>query len=136
MVCFLGHCEVIILEGRQGLVTPQLVILQCSLILERCVFQKCGSATIGPILKYFLLSLSFNWEEFVERKNIQFMFNVLLHLCVSISSSYKLCFPFLGSCDQNLSSGGASILACLRESPSAWPDVLMPVLQRAGGSYT
>lgn len=68
MVCFLGHCEVIVLEGRQGLVTPQLVILQCSLILERTVFQKCGSATIEPIFKSFLLPPSFNWEKFVRRK--------------------------------------------------------------------
>lgn len=73
MACFLGHCEVIVLEGRQGLVTPQLVILQCSVILERSVFQKCGPATIGPIFKHFLLSPSFNWQEFVRRKNIHYV---------------------------------------------------------------
>lgn len=150
MVCFLGHCEVIVLEGRQGLVTPQLVILQRGLILERSVFQKCGSATIGPIFKYFLLSPSFNSEELVERKNIHSMLHVLLRSCVSVSSSYALRFPFLRSCDQNLSSGSAccpqwlsltrlisaagraSVLAYLRESPSAWLGTLMLVLQRRG----
>lgn len=64
------------------------------------------------------------------------MFYVLLHPCVSMSPSYKLCFAFLGSCDQNLGSGGASILAYLRESPSAWPGILILVLQRAGGGHT
>lgn len=97
MVCFLGHCEVIVLEGRQGLVTPQLVILQCSLILERSVFQKCGSATMGPIFKYFLLSPSFNWEEFLkEKKIIHFLlFMCFLHSCISISFSTNLASHFL-----------------------------------------
>lgn len=60
---------------------------------------------------------------------------MLLHSCVSISSSYKPCFPFLGSFDRNSSLGSASILAFLRQSPSAWPGILKPVLQRgwAGG---
>lgn len=42
------------------------------------------------------------------------MFNVLLYSCVSVSSSYTLLFPFLGICEQNLSSGSASIPACLK----------------------
>lgn len=98
MVCFLGHCEVIVLEGRQGLVTPQLVILQCRLLLERSVFQKCGSATIGPIFKYFLLSPSFNWEEFVERKTIHSL--CFMRFCTRVSLCHlhtNFALPFLGA---------------------------------------
>lgn len=134
MVCFLGHCEVIVLEGRQGLVTPQLVILQCSLILERTVFQKCGSATIEPIFKSFLLPPSFNWEEFVRRKKKKrkmfFIFHLLSALMCPYFVFYKPCFLFLGSFDQNLSFGSASILAFLRQSPSACPGILKLILQR------
>lgn len=111
MVYFLCYCEVIILEGRQGLVTPQLVILQCSLILERSVFQKSGSATIGPTFKYFLLSPHFSWEEFVKRKKNHslFTFHVLSALMCLYFIFYKPCFSFLGSFDQNLSLGSASL---------------------------
>lgn len=90
MVCFLGHCEVIVLEGRQGLVTPQLVILQCSLILEKSVFQKCGSATMGPICKYFLLSPSFNWEEFLKEKIKAFTFYFSCAFCTHMSLFHLL----------------------------------------------
>lgn len=118
MVCFLGRCEVIVLEGREGLVTPQLVILQCSLILETSLFQKCGSATMGPIFKYFLLSPSFNWEEFLkEKKNHSlFTFHVLSALTCLYFIFYKPCSPFLQRFVQNLSLGSASILAFLRRA--------------------
>lgn len=149
MVCFLGHCEIIVLEGRQGLVTPQLVILRCSLILERSVFQKCSSATIGPIFKYFLLHPSFNQEEFGEKKKKSLLFtpNVLLHL-YSISSSYIHHFPFIRSCNQNPRLRKSAVHSCftspdlpllpakspvpvfLRGSTAAWLGKLMLMLQR------
>lgn len=43
---------------------------------------------------------------------------------------YKPCFLFLGSFDQNLRLGSASMLAFLRQSPSACQGILKLIMQR------